>query len=49
MMPDLGKYTVAVLSAYGGTLLLLAGLVGWSWRQGAKARRALDEAEARRG
>ena len=28
MMPDLGKYAAEVLAAYGGSLLLLAGLAG---------------------
>ena len=27
MMPDLGKYAVSVLSAYGVTFLLLVGMV----------------------
>ncbi len=32
-MPDLGQYAAAVLSAYGISLLLLAGLVAVSfWR-----------------
>jgi heme exporter protein D len=38
-MPELGKYAVPVLSAYGLSLLLLVGLVAWSylrWR-GVKA------------
>ncbi len=33
MIPDLGKYAVEVLSAYGVSLLLLAGLTGQSWRR----------------
>ena len=38
-MPELGKYAVTVLSAYGLSLLFLVGLVAWSylrWR-GVKA------------
>lgn len=38
-MPELGKYAVLVLSAYGLSLLFLVGLVAWSylrWR-GVKA------------
>jgi heme exporter protein D len=46
-MPDLGKYAVDVLSAYGLSLLLIAGLVAWSFLRSARVRRALDEAEAR--
>lgn len=47
MMPELGKYTVAVLGSYGVTLGLLAVLVGLSiWRHG-RVKRALAEAEAR--
>lgn len=49
MMPDLGKYAAAVLGAYAGSLLLLAGLVGATLWKGRRVRRALDEAEARRG
>ncbi len=45
MMPDLGKYTSEVLSAYGVTLLLLAVLVLMSLRRGRKARAALKQAE----
>lgn len=48
MMPDLGKYAVAVLSAYGVTLVLLAGLVILTLWRGARVRRELDEVEARR-
>lgn len=47
MMPDLGKYADAVLSAYGASFVLLVGLVAWSLWQGARVKRALDEAEAR--
>lgn len=38
-MPELGKYAVTVLSAYGLSLLFLVGLFAWSylrWR-GVKA------------
>ncbi|WP_099827634.1 heme exporter protein CcmD [Oceaniglobus indicus] len=45
MMPDLGKYAVSVLSAYGATFVLLACLVIWTiWRARRVARR-LAEAE----
>ncbi|WP_212525819.1 heme exporter protein CcmD [Actibacterium sp. MT2.3-13A] len=48
MMPDLGKYAVAVLSSYGVTLGLLAALVGLTLWRGARVRRQLDEIEERR-
>ncbi|MCV3271188.1 heme exporter protein CcmD [Roseobacter sinensis] len=48
MMPDLGKYAEAVLSAYGVSLLLLVLLIVWTLRQGRRARRALQEVERRR-
>lgn len=47
MMPDLGKYADAVLSAYGVSILLLIVLVTLTLRQGQRARRALDEVEKR--
>lgn len=48
MMPELGKYAVAVASAYGVSLALLAGLVWASLRQGARVHRELRAVEARR-
>jgi heme exporter protein D len=48
MMPDLGKYAEAVLSAYGMTIILIIGLVLVTWLRGRKVRRALDEVEARK-
>ena len=47
MMPDLGKYAGAVLSAYGVTLVLLAAIVGLSWWRAARVRRALAAQEDR--
>ncbi|NPD15328.1 heme exporter protein CcmD [Xinfangfangia sp. D13-10-4-6] len=47
MMPDLGKYTVAVLGAWGAALVLLAGLLAVTLWQGARMRKALALAEAR--
>lgn len=44
-MPDLGKYAVEVLAAYGVTLLLIAMLVALTFHRGRKARLALKEAE----
>ncbi|MEQ6247643.1 heme exporter protein CcmD [Sulfitobacter sp. HNIBRBA3233] len=48
-MPDLGKYAAEVLSAYGLSLLLLAGLLVVTLRSGRRARAELarTEAEAR--
>jgi heme exporter protein D len=49
MMPDLGKYTFAVLGSYAVTIALLAALVALTLWQRARARRLLDEVEARMG
>ena len=48
MMPDLGKYAASVLSAYGASIVLLAGFVWLSLRAGRKARAELAEVEKRR-
>lgn len=48
MMPDLGKYSGTVLSAYAVSLILLAGIVVLSWWQARHIKRRLDAAEARR-
>jgi heme exporter protein D len=47
MMPDLGKYAFAVLSSYGASLGLLAGIVVLSVWQGRRVKRQLAEVEAR--
>ncbi|WP_299967312.1 heme exporter protein CcmD [uncultured Roseobacter sp.] len=47
MMPDLGKYADAVLSAYGVSILLLVALVLLTIVQGRRARRALIAIEKR--
>ncbi len=49
MMPDLGKYAVTVLSAYGATLVMLAALVALTWVQSRRAKARLAEVEARKG
>ncbi|MCB6177445.1 heme exporter protein CcmD [Rhodobacter sp. Har01] len=49
MMPDLGKYTFAVLASYGATIVLLVALVAVSFWQRARVKRALAEVEARAG
>ena len=46
-MPELGKYAVTVLSAYGATLGLLIGIVVLSLWQSARAKARLDRAEER--
>lgn len=45
MMPDLGPYAVPVISAYVAAIVLIIGLVVWTARQSAQARRALEDAE----
>ncbi|TCP61890.1 heme exporter protein D [Rhodovulum bhavnagarense] len=47
MIPELGKYAGAVLSSYGLSLALMAGLVILSLWRGARVRRQLAEIEAR--
>jgi len=47
-MPDLGRYATEVLSAYAGTLILLALLIASSVWKARKVLRQLREAEARR-
>nr|WP_044008155.1 heme exporter protein CcmD [Ketogulonicigenium vulgare] len=47
MMPDLGRYAVAVLSAYGVSLALLIGITWLSIAQHIKARRTLRDIEGK--
>ncbi len=47
MMPDLGKYALWVLSAYGAGLVLIAALVIQSIWRDRKMARLLAEIEAR--
>lgn len=47
-MPDLGKYAVEVLSAYGAALALLLLLVLVSLRRARRVKADLAEVEARR-
>jgi len=49
MLPDLGKYAVAVLGAYAASIVLIAALVALSLWRSAKVRRALREVEERQG
>lgn len=47
-MPNLGKYEITVLSAYGAAAFLIVALVVWTLVRGARVRRQLREAEERR-
>ncbi|MBT3466040.1 MAG: heme exporter protein CcmD [Ascidiaceihabitans sp.] len=47
MLPDLGKYADAVLSAYGASIVLLVGLVVMSVVKGRRVRKQMQEIEAR--
>jgi len=47
MLPDLGKYAGAVLSAYGASIVLLIGLVVMSVVKGWGVRKQMQEIEAR--
>lgn len=49
MWPDLGKYAGAVLSAYGVSGVLIAGVILASLWKSAKVRRALRAQEERMG
>lgn len=49
MMPDLGRYAVAVLSSYGATIALLVAVIALTLWQGWRVKRQLDEVEARQG
>jgi len=48
MMPDLGKYADAVLSAYAASLVLLAVIVALSVWQSRRIKAQLADVEARR-
>ncbi|MFV1599817.1 MULTISPECIES: heme exporter protein CcmD [unclassified Phaeobacter] len=45
MMPDLGKYAVEVLSSYGASLVLLAGLLVITFARGRRIRREMRAME----
>jgi heme exporter protein D len=49
MMPELGKYAVAVLGSYAASVALILLLVALTLWRGAKVKRALDEVEGRQG
>ena len=46
MLPDLGKYAVTVLSAYGASIFLLVGLVVISVAKGRRVRAQMNDVEA---
>ena len=48
-MPDLGKYAVSVLSAYGAAIVLIVALVMLSIRRGRRVKNQLDEVERKVG
>jgi len=48
MLPDLGKYAVAVLSAYGAMFVLLAGLILVSLKSGKRSKDTLARLERNR-
>ena len=47
MLPELGKYADAVLSAYGASIVLLVGLVVISVVKGRRVRKQMQDVEAR--
>jgi heme exporter protein D len=47
-MPELGKYAVEVLSAYGLSLVLLLGITGLSWRRFRRVRAEMERVERSR-
>ncbi|WP_299733205.1 heme exporter protein CcmD [uncultured Tateyamaria sp.] len=49
MIPDLGKYADAVLSAYAVSIALLVGIVALSLWRGRRVRAQMVEAEKRAG
>jgi heme exporter protein D len=48
-MPELGKYAVEVMSAYGVSLALLGGLIALTLRRGKAAKTVLERAEKEAG
>ena len=49
MMPDLGKYADAVLSAYAASIVLLVLLVAMTLWRGRKVRAEMEMVERRAG
>jgi len=48
VIPDLGKYETVILSAYGATILLVAGLILLSWLRARNVHHQLRQMEERR-
>ena len=48
MLPDLGKYAIPVLSAYGAMLMLIIGLILLSLRSAKKSKQTLARLEEKR-
>jgi heme exporter protein D len=48
-MPELGKYAFAVLGSYVAAIVLIVAVIGLSFWQRARVKRALAEVEARQG
>lgn len=48
MIPDLGKYAVEVVSAYGVSIALLLGITGLSWRRFRRVREEMERVERSR-
>ncbi|WP_424934210.1 heme exporter protein CcmD [Amaricoccus macauensis] len=46
MIPDLGRYSITILGAYGITIALIGGLAAFSILRSKRVRQALDRAEA---
>lgn len=44
-MPALGEYAAEVLMAYGGSLVLLLGIAGMSWRRFRHVREEMERVE----
>ena len=47
MLPDLGKYAEAVLSAYAVSIVLLIGLILMSMLKGRRVRKQMQKIEMR--
>jgi len=48
MLPDLGKYAIPVLSAYGAMIVLLTGLILLSLTRAKQSKAILAELEKKR-
>lgn len=48
MMPDLGKYAIPVLSAYGATIFILVVLIWASIARAVRVKKNLEDFEVKR-